>query len=202
MRKTMVAVAGAALMVGAAACSSGSTGSPSSTTTPSTVSSPVPLTSTAFAAPAASGTQPAGVTYNADRVPIGAKATVTGQPRDGGTEVMLTVSGLKPNQMYGAHVHTKACGAQPGDSGPHYQDKKDPVQPSVDPAYANASNEVWLDLMTDANGDAHATSTTKWAFRKGEANAVVIHAEHTHTEAGKAGTAGDRLACVTAAFSS
>jgi Cu-Zn family superoxide dismutase len=78
--------------------------------------------------------------------------------------------------------------------------QKDPVSPSVDPAYANAQNEIWLDFSTDAKGAANATATANWLFRKGEANSVVLHATHTSTEQGKAGTAGDRLACVSGTF--
>ena len=153
-----------------------------------------------FAVPAASGTQPAAITYHADLVPAGAKAAVATAVADGKTQVTLTVSGLLPGRMYGAHAHTKACGAKAADAGPHYQDKKDPVQPSVDPVFANAGNEIWLDFHTDNTGAATATTTVPWTFRAGEANSVVLHANHTSTEAGKAGTAGDRLACITAAF--
>ena len=74
------------------------------------------------------------------------------------------------------------------------------MTPSVDPKFANADNEVWLDFTTDAQGAGAGRATVKWEFRKGEANAVVIHAAHTSTEHGKAGTAGDRLACLTAQF--
>ena len=66
--------------------------------------------------------------------------------------------------------------------------------------FANAQNEIWLDFTTDAAGSATGTATVQWEFRKGEANAVIIHATHSSTEHGKAGTAGDRLACLTAQF--
>jgi Cu-Zn family superoxide dismutase len=140
------------------------------------------------------------ITYNPALVPAGAKVTVASIAKGAETQVNLNVTGLQANHMYGAHAHTKPCGAKPTDSGPHYQNTPDPVQPSVDAAFANANNEVWLDFTTDAKGDATASATVKWQFRTGSANAVVIHAAHTSTEQGKAGTAGDRLACVTAAF--
>ena len=35
-----------------------------------------------------------------------------------------------------------------------------------------------------------------WEFRDGEANSVVLHAQHTMTGPGQAGMAGDRLACI------
>jgi Cu-Zn family superoxide dismutase len=140
------------------------------------------------------------LTYNTALVPTTGRATVAATAAPNKTTVTLGVTGLQPNHAYGAHVHTKQCGPQPADSGPHYQDKKDPVSPSTDPTYANPNNEVWLDFTTDATGSATTASTVAWNFRAGEANSVVIHAAHTATEPGKAGTAGDRLACITAAF--
>ncbi|WP_369394626.1 superoxide dismutase family protein [Streptomyces sp. CG1] len=204
MRHSVAVLAGAMVMTGGlAACSSASSasGAGTPTATASSGTSAASLASAAFAAPAASGKQPAGVTYNTGLVPTGAKATITSKAEDGGREITLAVSGLRPNRSYGSHVHAKACGAKPADSGPHYQDKKDPVQPSVDPAYANKNNEVWLDFTTNAKGEATMTSHVKWAFRKDGANSVVIHAHRTSTEPGKAGMAGDRLACLTAPFS-
>ncbi|MEA3215132.1 MAG: superoxide dismutase, Cu-Zn family [Acidimicrobiia bacterium] len=159
-----------------------------------------PLTDATFAAPAASGAQPPAVSYSASLVPATAKATVRQEAAGTGTKVSVAVTGLTANHMYGAHVHTKPCGSQPADSGPHYQNTKDPVTPSVDGKYANSQNEVWLDFQTDDKGHASASSTVPFKFRAGEANAVVIHANHTSTEPGKSGTAGDRLACITAAF--
>ncbi len=55
---------------------------------------------------------------------------------------------------------------------------------------------MWLDITTDDNGDARASSTVDWEFRDDGANAVVIHAQRTLTGPGEAGTAGDRLACI------
>lgn len=140
------------------------------------------------------------VTYDA-KVPTGAKVTVVGVPSVGGrTTVLLVLKGLLPNRAYGAHVHVKKCGAAPADSGPHFQNVDDPVQPSVDPAYANPRNEIWLDVHTDANGFAHTDSTVDWQFTGRHARSVVLHDEHTHTGPGEAGTAGPRLACVNVVF--
>lgn len=154
---------------------------------------------TAFAEPVSTGTQPPAVTYDTTLIPTSATATVDTDSDGGTTEVALSVSGLVPDRDYGAHVHTQQCGAKPDDSGPHYQNQKDPVTPS-DPDYANAENEIWLDFTTDAQGAATATATVDWEFRPGEANSLVIHQMHTMSEAGKAGTAGDRLACISAEF--
>lgn len=141
------------------------------------------------------------VTYDAAKVPHGAKVTVVSVPTvSGGTTVLLKLKGLLPHRAYGAHVHVKKCGAAPADSGPHYQHVVDPVQPSVDPAYANPRNEIWLDVHTDGRGFAYTKSTVDWQFTDRHAQSVVLHNEHTHTKPGEAGTAGPRLACVNVDF--
>lgn len=140
------------------------------------------------------------ITYRPELVPAGARVTVVGLPLAGSTTVVLGVRGLVPDRHYGAHVHTKPCGAAPADSGPHYQDQIDPVQPSTDPAYANPDNEVWLDFATDEHGGAFISSTVDWTFGERRGASVVIHETHTHTAPGEAGTAGARLACLTVAF--
>ncbi|MGQ0840196.1 superoxide dismutase [Actinokineospora sp.] len=142
----------------------------------------------------------AAVTYAPDLVPVGARATVV--PIAGGrrTVVILLVRGLLPHRHYGAHVHTRPCGPAPADAGPHFQHVADPVVPSVDPAYANPRNEVWLDFGTDARGAAVAVAQVPWRFGGRPAGSLVIHAEHTHTAPGEAGTAGSRLACLTVSF--
>ncbi|WP_439656296.1 superoxide dismutase family protein [Lentzea sp. HUAS TT2] len=192
MRTTVATLVGAVLLGGGlAACSS---------EPPPSAPAVKPVAETDVVAPAASGDQPKGITYDVNRIPLGAKLSTGSSVSNGQTTVELKVSGLLPNTKYGSHVHTKPCGAKPADSGPHYQNTKDPVSPSVDPAFANAENEIWLDFTTDAQGAATGRATVKWEFRKGEANAVIVHATHSSTEHGKAGTAGDRLACLTAAF--
>ncbi|MFD4674033.1 superoxide dismutase family protein [Lentzea sp. NPDC058450] len=196
MRTTVATLVGAVLLAGGlAACSS----------TPDTPAPPAapaikPIAETSVAAPAATGDQPKGITYDVARIPVGAKLSTGSSVANGQTSVELTVSGLLPNTQYGAHVHTKPCGAKGADAGPHYQNEKDPVSPSVDSKYANAENEIWLDFTTDASGTATGKAGVKWEFRKGEANSVIVHATHSSTEHGKAGTAGDRLACLTAGF--
>ncbi|MFI6093916.1 superoxide dismutase family protein [Lentzea sp. NPDC051213] len=197
MRTNVAALVGAVLLAGGlAACSSEAPSSAPQPTAPAIK----PVAETAVAAPAASGEQPKGLTYDAKRIPVGAQISTGSSVANGQTTVELKVAGLLPNTKYGSHVHTKPCGAKPADSGPHYQNEKDPVSPSVDAKYANAQNEIWLDFTTDAQGAATGTATVNWEFRQGEANAVIIHATHSSTEHGKAGTAGDRLACLTAQF--
>lgn len=148
------------------------------------------------------------LTYDVKLVPVGARIAVAERvgERAGGhadkaaTDVRLRVSGLLPNRMYGAHVHTEPCGRTPEDAGPHYQNVKDPEQPSTDPAYANPENEVWLDFTTGSGGQAASESRHTWRFRPGEAGSVVIHEHGTATTPGEAGTAGARLACLTVPF--
>src|SRR4029079_5692828 len=97
--------------------------------------------------------------YDSPLVPVGATASVTAGEAGTSTNVTLEVTGLQPNRQYGAHAHTKPCGGDGKDAGPHFQFKPDPVTPSVDPAYANNVNEIWLDFTTDAAGAGRATAT-------------------------------------------
>jgi Cu-Zn family superoxide dismutase len=132
-------------------------------------------------------------------VPVGATAGVTVEETDGGTTVTLVVTGLQKTRAYGAHLHTRPCGAAPADSGPHMQHSHDPAAsispPSVDPSYANPGNEVWLDFTTDAAGAARTSVTVDWTFDP-KPRSLVIHAQSTKTGPGVAGTAGARAACL------
>lgn len=142
----------------------------------------------------------AAVTYDEALVPVGARPTVTAESADT-TTVTLEVAGLRPNRAYGAHAHTKPCGGTGDDAGPHYQFEQDPVTPSVDPAFANPENEIWLDFSTDDSGAGTATATVDWAFPADRrAESVIIHGMPTATGPGEAGTAGERPACVTVDF--
>jgi Cu-Zn family superoxide dismutase len=140
------------------------------------------------------------VTYDQSLVASGARLTVFGLSTKRAATVLLTTHGLLPRHEYGAHVHVRACGSTPADSGPHFQDKNDPIQPSVDPAYANPHNEIWLDFTTDQAGNGAAVAHVPWGFGERRAGSVVVHATHTHTDPGHAGTAGARLACLNAKF--
>ncbi|MFE7423685.1 superoxide dismutase family protein [Rhodococcus sp. NPDC057529] len=138
-------------------------------------------------------------TYNEAAVPVGSTVNIESDENDGRTTVTLDATGLAPGRDFGVHVHTRRCGPAPADSGPHYQNTVDPAAteqtPSSDPAYANPQNEIWLDITTDPGGNAQA-STTDWQFRPGEAKSVVVHDQHTQNAPGRAGMAGDRLACI------
>jgi Cu-Zn family superoxide dismutase len=75
------------------------------------------------------------------------------------------------------------------------------VQPSVDPTFANPQNEIWLDLTTDDTGAGSAESTVAWTFpAERRPKSVVLHADHTSSEPGEAGSAGDRIACISVDF--
>ncbi|NUS72730.1 MAG: superoxide dismutase family protein [Corynebacteriales bacterium] len=193
MRKTLTAALLAATLGALTACSDNKDATAKDP-------APTPLAQGTFAPPTPDGTQPIALTYNNDLVPATGHMTVNLSKTNDQSTVNIVVEGLQPNRDYGAHIHTKPCGANPADAGPHYQNQQDPISPSVDPTYANPHNEIWLDLTTDKNGKGAAKATVEWTFRPGEANAVVLHAQHTSTHPGHAGTAGDRLACLTAAF--
>lgn len=132
-------------------------------------------------------------TYDMSLVPAGAHIRVTQVAGEHGNLVMLRVKGLRPGYAYGVHVHQRPCGAQPEDAGGHYQHRKDPVQPSHDPAYLNPRNEAWLDFTANRRGDGVAAARHSWGFRAGEAASVVLHDEQ--------GGAGARLACFSVPFS-
>lgn len=144
----------------------------------------------------------AAVTYDPELVPAGARGAVQARSGDGTTTVMLAVRGLQPLRWYGAHVHAKPCGEAPEHAGPHFQYSPDPVQPSVDPRFANPQNEIWLDLTTDETGSGSTESTVAWQIpsEQPRPGSVVIHAAQTATDAGKAGTAGARAACIDVDF--
>ena len=142
------------------------------------------------------------LTVHSAAVPAGATAQVKAvYDSSGDTVVTLHVRGLRPRTAYGAHAHVNPCGLDGAAAGPHFQNVVDPVTPNVDPAYANAVNEIWLDLTTDAAGNGVAHTTVPWQFSPDRrARSVVLHEQHTSEAPGSAGTAGARLACVDVAF--
>jgi len=137
-----------------------------------------------------------------DSVPAGANARVDAVYDAAGQSVIsLHVWGMLPNHTYGAHAHNNACGATGAAAGSHFQNIEDPQKPSVNPAYANPVNEIWLDVHTDADGNGSAQTKVGWQFTpERRAHSIIIHAEPTHTGETDSGTAGARLACLTVAF--
>lgn len=146
-----------------------------------TTSAAVPLPGTTgdgFQLPVEGASEDNAFTYDEVAVPVGSSVHLDSEGQDGRTTVTFTATGLAPN-------------VDPAAS---------PESPSSDPAYANPQNEIWLDVTTDASGNAQSSTTVDWEFREGEANSVVLHAQHTMTGPGQAGMAGDRLACINEDF--
>ena len=151
------------------------------------------------------------VTYDPAQVPVGARVQVRVVPTGSHkTVVTLHAWGLLPDETYGAHAHYKRCGTTGTAAGAHYQNAQDPAlagsetTASVDPAYANPGNEIWLDLVTNAAGNGHAQTVVDWTVRPtadGGPRSVILHLNSTSTGgAVPAGNAGARLACVTVPF--
>ncbi len=144
-------------------------------------------------------------TYNPALAPQGAQMEASVDGQTSGTRVALEVEGLLPDRGYAAHAHANPCGATGDAAGPHYQNIVDPAagpgRPSVDPAYANPQNEIWLDVRTDAEGAGQAIAEVPFGFTDRAPASVVLHeAQATSTEPGRAGTAGARLGCLDVAF--
>ena len=143
---------------------------------------------------------PEAITYDPAVVPPGATVTVVTAHKPAGVSVRLSAAGLIPRRAYGAHLHTEPCAALAAAAGPHYQHRRDPVLPSVDPAFANPGNEVWLDFTADVGGAASARSVQAWSFdERDPPRSLILHAQVTRTGTGVAGTAGARVACLTLA---
>lgn len=104
--------------------------------------------------------------YDTKVVPAGANGSVTSWSKEENkyTLTLLTVEGMLPSHKYDAFLTDKPCGAKPTDAGGHFQYEQDPVQPSKDPKYANAENEVWLAFTADAKGATHSHSHNKWLY--------------------------------------
>jgi Cu-Zn family superoxide dismutase len=135
-------------------------------------------------------------------IPQDATAMVTAVYDSAGrSTITLHVKGLEPDTEYGAHAHVNGCGLTGAAAGPHFQHEVDPVVPSVDPAYANPQNEIWLDLTTNAAGNGVAKAVVPWQFTADRRpHSVIIHALPTSSAPGSAGTAGTRLACLDVDF--
>ncbi|GLW12331.1 hypothetical protein Misp01_74590 [Microtetraspora sp. NBRC 13810] len=161
--------------------------------TPGESTAPVRLTGGGTFKPYSEGAK--AVVYDKKLAPEGAKADITVDSSGQETTSKLTVAGLLPDRKYGSHLHTKSCGAKPDDSGPHFQHM--PAQGPSPHTAANPTNEVWLDFTTDASGAATAEAKQPWGLSPDRLpKSLVIHAEETTPTGPKAGTAGDRVACL------
>ena len=126
----------------------------------------------------------------------GAKAKVQAvRTASGKTVVTLHVFGATPNRNFGSHVHVSGCDVNK--AGGHYQNEVAPAGLAADPRWANPQNEVWLDVVTDAEGNASAQAVVNYHFRENGANAIILHDQHTNHSNG---TAGSKLGCLDVDF--
>jgi hypothetical protein len=106
---------------------------------------------------------------------------------NGRTIVTLHVEGLPTSRSFAAHLHRDACSAAFG--GPHYQ------APSGTPAgNADAEHEVWLDISTNAAGNARSQAVVPFEVAPG-ARSVVIH-QGDATGPGGVVAPSQRLVCL------
>jgi Cu/Zn superoxide dismutase len=124
----------------------------------------------------------------------GARASAVMIGMDGRSYFRLRVSGIAATGgTYGVHLHQGTCDANnpgpPGGAGPHYNVTWAPPFSGLG-GVVNNTNEVWLDLEVDPDGDARSSATVSF-IPKGE-RSIVLHAKGTAAD----GTAGPRLACM------
>jgi Cu/Zn superoxide dismutase len=114
----------------------------------------------------------------------------------GKMRLQLQVSGLPPDRMFGSHLHRLSC--TESKAGGHYQQNAAPGDAGSNPAFANATNEAWLDFKSDASGKASPApeTTVDWIPRAGEAKSIIIHDMGT----APGGIAGSKLACLPITF--
>jgi Cu-Zn family superoxide dismutase len=97
--------------------------------------------------------------------------------RSGGTDVSISLRGLRPNAKYLAHVHVGGCD-QPDPGGPHF--KFDPNGSETPP------NEIHLRLATNATGGASAQANNSRAIPPAAARSIVVHADDAAAPAAQA----------------
>lgn len=121
----------------------------------------------------------------------GARASALAFDMDGQLRIELAVTGFPPSRVFGSHLHQRDCNDEK--AGPHYQNVPVPMGGMAnDPAFANPTNEAWLDFETDAAGDGAVELTVSWLPRPGEGRGIIFH----HMATGEGGGAGARLACL------
>lgn len=125
-------------------------------------------------------------------IPRTATATAEAFEVEGELRIELSVRGFPAARTFGSHLHKLPCD-DPMKAGGHYQHMPFPTGGMAsDPAYANATNEAWLDFTTDATGKGEIALTVSWLPRPGEAQAIIIH----HMATGVGGLSGPKLACL------
>lgn len=177
-RGALLAVPAALLIAGLAACSMpGPSASASSSASPTASRAMAPLQ-------AKSGSQ------------VGGTIFFTEQP--GGVRVVARVTGLKPNQEHGFHVHEKGdCTASDAMSaGGHFNPTAQPHGPQ---AMAHHGGDMPA-LKADAVGNAEATFMIEGVTLGGATDgvvgrAVVVHAQPDDYKTQPTGNSGGRIAC-------
>ena len=116
----------------------------------------------------------------------------------GGVRVVARVTGLKPNQEHGFHVHEKGdCSAPDATSaGGHFNPGGQPHGPQ---AMAHHGGDM-PSLKADASGNAEATFTIEGVTLSGAVDgvvgkAVVVHAQPDDYKTQPTGNSGGRIAC-------
>ena len=124
--------------------------------------------------------------------------TIFFSPQPGGVRVVARVTGLKPNQEHGFHVHEKGdCSAPDAMSaGGHFNPTAQPHGPKATPHHGGDMPS----LKADAVGNAEATFTLEGVSLAGAADgvigkAVVVHAQPDDYKTQPTGNSGGRIAC-------
>jgi hypothetical protein len=81
------------------------------------------------------------------------------------TDATIEVANLIANTAYPIHVHDLSCALSSG--GAHYK-----IDPQI--ATAEQTNEIWLNLTTDVNGNGNQQASVAHLARA-EAGSIVIH---------------------------
>ncbi len=90
--------------------------------------------------------------------------------------ITVKMTGLPANGLFECRLHKLMCDDADQDAGGDYQNRRFPRDGSaVDPAFANSTNEAWMDFTTDATGAGFAETIVGWIPRPDEANSIIIH---------------------------
>ena len=124
--------------------------------------------------------------------------TIFFSEQPGGVRVVARVSGLKPNQEHGFHIHEKGdCSAPDAMSaGGHFNPTAQPHGPQAMPHHGGDMPS----LKADAVGNAEATFTIEGVTLAGATDgvigrAVVVHAQPDDYKTQPTGNSGGRVAC-------
>jgi hypothetical protein len=90
---------------------------------------------------------------------------------DRGTDVMVHLRGLAPDNSYPAHVHVGTC----ADMGSHYRnDPRGPEGPPNELWPSSDPNDPGAGVVSDSQGYANAKGHVSWTARP-EARSLMIH---------------------------